>query len=157
MALSVDDMKAAYPLPLYNYRVEIGPDAIAFSEISGLAASYETYTFKESPVESGSPGPRSMTMPAQAEGTTLTLKKGVVRGVSVRSLYDWIATKKLNLIEKKDIFIRLCDEEGAPVVSWKVINAFPTKLEAPGFDASSNDAAIESMELAADGVMVEEA
>ena len=37
MALSKDDIKTAYPLPLYNYRVEIGPDSIAFSEVSGLA------------------------------------------------------------------------------------------------------------------------
>ena len=157
MALSKDDIKAAYPLPLYNYRVEIGPDSVAFSEVSGLAVSYETFTFKESPVESGAPGPRSMTMPAQPEATTLTLKKGVVRGASVEALYRWIGSKQLNLIEKKDIFIRLCDEKGDPAVSWKVINAFPTKLDAPGFDASSNDAAVETMELTADGVMIKEA
>jgi phage tail-like protein len=42
-------------------------------------------------------------------------------------------------------------------VSWKVINAFPTKLDAPTFSASSNDVAIESMELMADGVAVVQA
>jgi hypothetical protein len=35
---------------------------------------------------------------------------------------------QLNRVEKKDIFVRLCDETGA-VISWKVINAFPTKLD----------------------------
>lgn len=157
MALSTDDMKTAYPLPLYNYRVEIGSDAVAFSEVSGLSIGYETTTYKESPVESGSPGPRTMTMPAQPTATTITLKKGLVRGASVGALYSWIASKKLNLIEKKDIFVRLCDETGSPVISWKVINAFPTKLDAPGFDASSNDAAVESMELTAEGIQIEEA
>jgi phage tail-like protein len=156
MALSKDDIKTAYPLPVYNYRVEIGSDSIAFSEVSGLAASFETYTHKESPVESGAPGPRVMTMPAQSQAPTLTLKKGVVHGVSVQALYEWIGSKQLHLIEKKDIFIRLCDEAGDPLVSWKVINAFPTKLEAPGFDATSNDAAVESMELTADSVVIEE-
>ena len=156
MALSKDDIKASYPLPVYNYRVEIGSDSIAFSEVSGLSISYETFTFKESPTESGSAGPRTMTMPAQPTGTTLTLSKGVVRDVSVRVLYDWISSTQLNLIEKKDIAIRLCDENGDPVISWRVLNAFPTKLDAPGFDAASNDAAIESMELAADAVIIEE-
>jgi len=52
--------------------------------------------------------------------------------------------------------VRLLDESGDPVISWKVINAFPTKLDAPTFDANSNDAAIESMELMADGVFIEE-
>jgi phage tail-like protein len=37
-----------------------------------------------------------------------------------------------------------------------VVNAFPTKLDAPTFDAKSNDAAIESMELAADFISIEE-
>jgi phage tail-like protein len=43
------------------------------------------------------------------------------------------------------------------VISWKVINAFPTKLDAPTFDASSNDVAIETMELRADNITIEEA
>lgn len=157
MAVSKEDIKTAYPLPVYNYRVEIGPDTVAFSEVSGLTMAYETSTFKESPVESGVPGPRVMNMPSQAQATNVTFKKGVVRGASVATLYGWIGSIQLNQVEKKDIFIRLCDESGAPVISWKVINAFPTKLEAPTFDANSNDVAVESMELMADGVVVEEA
>ena len=75
MALSKDDIKNAYPLPVYNYKVEIGSDTVAFSEVSGLNVSYETTTYKESPIESGSPGPRLMNMPAQAPAATVTLKK----------------------------------------------------------------------------------
>ncbi len=156
MALSKEEIKSAYPLPVYNYKVEIGPDSVAFTEVTGLSVAYDTYTFKESPVESGAPGPRVMTMPAQAQAVKLTLKKGVVRGASVAALYGWIGSKQLNLIEKKDVFIRLCDENGEPVISWKVVNAFPTKLDAPGFNATSNDAALESMELIADSLAVEE-
>ena len=55
MALTKDEIKAAYPLPAYNYKVEIGSDTVAFSEVSGLSISHETTTYKESPVESGSP------------------------------------------------------------------------------------------------------
>lgn len=157
MALSKDDMKAAYPLPAYNYRVEIGGEAVAFSEVGGLSIGHETTTYKESPVESGSAGPRTMIMPGQTSTATLTLKKGIVRGKSVPTLFGWINSKQANLIEKKDIFVRLCDEEGAPVISWKVINAFPTKLDAPAFSASSTDVAVESMELTADLIQIEEA
>jgi hypothetical protein len=53
MALTTDDIRTDYPLPLYNYRVEIGSDAVAFSEVSGLNIAFETITFKESPVASG--------------------------------------------------------------------------------------------------------
>ncbi len=157
MATTKDDIKAAYPLPVYNYRVEINGDSVAFSEVSGLSISYETTTYKESPTESGAPGPRVMHMPAQGGSASVTLKKGLVSGASVPVLYDWINSTQTNQIEKKDIFIRLCDEAGAPLVSWSVSNAFPTKLDAPTFGADSNDVAIESMELMADSISIAEA
>ncbi len=157
MPLSKEEIKTAYPLPAYNYKVDIGDATVAFSEVSGLAVGYETSTYKESPVESGAPGPRVMIMPAQSTAPTVTLKKGVVKGVSVPVLYDWISTTQINQIEKKDLFVRLLDEKGDAVISWKVTNAFPTKLDAPSFTADSNDVAIESMELTADAVTLEEA
>ena len=96
-------------------------------------------------------------MPGQHKETTVTLKKGVVRAASVANLYRWISGIAVNQIEKKDIVVRLCDEQGNPVISWKVVNAFPIKLDAPAFDSKSNDIAVEAMELRADRVMIEEA
>jgi phage tail-like protein len=156
MALSKDEIKAAYPLPVYNYRVEIAGTTVAFSEVSGLGISYDVSTYKESQVESGIPGPRVMRMPAQQTDVKITLKKGAVRGSSVATLFKWINDTQINQNNKKDIYVRLCDEKGDAVISWKVINAFPTKLTAPTFDAKSNDAAIETMELVGDGVSIEE-
>ena len=154
MALSRDQIRTTYPLPVYNYRVEIDGRAISFSEVSGLSVSHDTTTYVESPTSGV--GPRTMHMPAQRKSATVTLKKGVVTGISVPTLFGWINSIALNRVDKKDIFVRLCDETGAAVVSWKVLNAFPTKLDAPTFTASSNDVAIESMELMADYVSVEQ-
>lgn len=157
MAVTADDIKTAYPLPVYNYKVEIGGESAAFSEVSGLNVGFETTTYKECPTESGSPGPRIFYMPAQRTAANVSLKKGLVKGVSVPMLYDWIKTTQTNQVEKKDVIVRLCDESGDAVISWKVLNAFPTKLDAPTFDANSNDVAVESMELMADAVEMEEA
>jgi len=157
MAVTAADIKQAFPLPVYNYRVEIGPDAVAFSEVTGLSIAYEVATFKESQTESGIAGPRVYYMPGQHKETTVTLKKGIVRTASVANLYKWISGIALNQIEKKDVVVRLCDEQGAPVISWKVVNAFPVKLDAPGFDSKSNDVAVETMELRGDRITIEEA
>lgn len=156
MAVSKETIQTDYPLPVYNYRVEIGGETVAFTEVSGLSIQYESTLYKESPTASGAPGPRVLQMPAQRTPPTITLKKGIVRKTSIKVLYDWIKTVQINQIEKKDIFVRLCDEKGEPVISWKVSNAFPVKLDAPTFDAKSNDAAIQSMELKADFVTLEE-
>lgn len=156
MAVTKATIQTDYPLPVYNYRVEINGEAVAFSEVTGLSIGFETTVYKESPTASGAPGPRMMQMPAQATQPTISLKKGLVRKSSIKHLYDWIRTVQINQIEKKDVFVRLCDENGAAVVSWKINNAFPTKLDAPSFDAKSNDVAIESMELKADFITLEE-
>jgi phage tail-like protein len=157
MAVSAQDIRQTYPLPVYNYRVEIAGDAIGFSEVSGLNIGHEVTTYKESATGGGGPGPRVLHMPGQPTSPNITLKKGIVRGQSVATLYRWIDSIKLNQVDKKDIFIRLCDETGAPVISWRVINAFPVKLDAPSFDSKSNDVAVESMELRADRVSIDEA
>ena len=136
MALSKSEIKTAYPLPSYNYRVEIAGAAVGFSEVSGLSIKRDTTTYKESPTAGGAPGPVVMHMPAQASSVTITMKKGVVTGVSVATLYAWINTIALNRVVKKDIMIRLCDENGVAVITWKVLNAFPTQLDAPAFSAS---------------------
>jgi phage tail-like protein len=155
MALTKDQIKTTYPLPVYNYKVEIDGNTVGFSEVSGLSVGFGTTTYVESPVSGV--GPRTLYMPSQPKPVTVTLKKGVVTGISVPTLFAWINSIQLNRVDKKDIYVRLCDETGAAVVSWKVINAFPTKLDAPSFTASSNDAAVESMELMADRVVVEQA
>ncbi len=157
MALSTSEIKAAYPLPVYNFRVEIAGTAVSFSEVSGLSISVETTTYKESPTESGKLGPVVMHMPAQAAAVNVSLKKGLVRKTSVATLYAWLKSTQINQVEKKDIYVRLLDETGTTSISWKIVNAFPTKLDVPSFDATSNEVAIESMDLMADRILIEEA
>ena len=125
MAVTPQEIKDTYPLPLWNYKVEIGSDTVAFSEVSGLDIAYETTTYKESPTTSGTPGPRVMHMPAQGTPANITMRKGVGRERSVAALYSWISTIQINPVEKKDVFIRLCDDNGDAVISWKVTNASP--------------------------------
>jgi phage tail-like protein len=155
MAYTKEQIKQNYPLPVYNYRVEIAGEPIAFSNVSGLNIEVGTHVYKESPV-GATAGPVVMRMPAQLADLKITLKKGLVRKKSLPVLYAWISTVQVNQIDKKDILIHLLDEAGSPVITWNVLNAFPVKLEAPTFDATSNDAAIESMELMADNILVSE-
>lgn len=155
MPTSIKEIRDSYPLPSYNYRVDIGTTTMSFSEVTGLSMAFEVTTYKESRVEPNIPGPVLMQMPAQPTPPTITLKRGVVRSDRLIALKDWVDTIKMHTVEKRDVTISLCDEGGAAVILWKVFNAFPKKLDAPSFTANSNDAAIESMELAADRVTME--
>ncbi|MCB0376501.1 MAG: phage tail protein [Sinomicrobium sp.] len=156
MALSKQDIKNNYPLPVYNYKVDVGGETLAFSEVSGLSMGYETITYKESKIDGGV-GPVVMQMPGQETQSSISLRKGYVKTKNIKVFYNWLNSIALNQVEKKNITVSLCDETGAPVVVWTVIDAFPTKLDAPGFSADSNEVAIESMELAALKITMEEA
>ena len=156
MSLSKEDIKNSYPLPIYNYKVDVEGETIAFSEVSGLSMGYETITYKESKTDGGA-GPAVMQMPGQETQPSISLRKGYVKTKNIKVFYDWISSIALNQVEKKNITVSLCDETGAPVVTWTVIDAFPTKLDAPNLDANSSEVAIESMELTALKVTMEEA
>ncbi len=146
MATSTNAIRDKFPLPVYNYRVTIGTEAHGFSEVSGLTIQYEAITYKhglswrEGPVQ----------MPGMSGEIKVTLKRGLVRARSM--MLKWLENSRLHNVEKRDLTIDLCDEQGIPVVSWKVINAFPLKLEAPSLSSDSNELAIESLELLASGI-----
>lgn len=151
MPTTKEDIKNKYPIPVFHYNVEIdGIDAIAFSEVSGLSIEHETITYKDG--LSCKEGPKHM--PGLSTPVKLTMKKGIIKSDS--KLYEWVTSINLTTVNKKNITISLMDESGDnPVVSWKVFEAFPTKLEAPSFNATSNEVAIESMELMANDLKLE--
>ncbi|NEP33584.1 MULTISPECIES: phage tail protein [unclassified Moorena] len=149
MADTVEQIKNTYPIPVFYYRVTIaGDNSYAFSEVSGLSIEYETITYRDG--LSYKEGAKYM--PGLDTPINLTLQKGIVRQDSY--LFDWFNTINLNTVEKRDLTIELLDESGEPVVSWEVINAFPKKLDAPSFNATSNEVAIESLELMANTLKV---
>ena len=49
----------------------------------------------------------------------------------------------------------MLDDEHNTVVSWKVLNAFPSKVDYGTLDAKSNDVAIQQLDLAIEGFSVE--
>ena len=144
MPTSVEDIKNKYPIPVFYYRVTIdGNDAIAFSEVSGLSIQYETITYRDG--LSYRDGPKHM--PGLDSPINLTLQKGIVKADSY--LLDWFKSIQLNTVDKRDVRIDLLNEVGEATVSWTVRDAFPTKLDAPSLSASSNEVAIETLELMA--------
>ena len=150
MSKSSAAVKLTYPLPVYNYRVTILdnhiPYVLGFSEVSGLGVSYEPITYKH--------GLSFLTgdkiIPGMRQPIKLTLKKGLtVYGDFLQAWFNRCYLQPWLPSSKCDIVVDLCDELGLPVIRWKLIQALPTKLEAPTLTASSNEVAIASMELLA--------
>lgn len=134
---------------VYHFQVQWGGTRTGFSEISGLDIEIETISFREgsSPVDS------ERKMPGLRKFSNITLKRGLVKGDN--EFFEWINTKQMGTIEKRDLVISLLDEQHQPAVTWKVKNAFPVKYTGPVLTANSSEIAIESLEITHEGIAVE--
>ena len=57
---------------------------------------------------------------------------------------------------KVDGRITMFDRQGTRVALWEFTNGFPVKWEGPEFDASKNEVAIETIEIAHEGLTMSE-
>lgn len=144
MAQTKDVQKQFYPLPAYNFRVRIDETVMSFAEVSGIGAEYDKVTYRHG--LSFCEG-EVITTFYYNSFITVTLKRGVVLGANPLYFYDWLKQGDL-----RSIVVSLCSETGDPVISWEIAKAVPVKLQAPAFDAKTNEASIESVELAARSV-----
>ena len=91
-------------------------------------------------------------MPGIPKYGNITLKRGIFKGDN--GFADWMAEINMNTVTRRDVTIALLDEEHNPVMVWKAKGAFPTKVEGPGLKATGNEVAIESIEIAHEGLSI---
>jgi phage tail-like protein len=139
----------SYPLPTFHFVVNWGGVNVGFSEVTGLNIENQVIEYRDG----ATPEFSVRKMPGLQKFGNITLKRGIMK--SDNQYYEWLDTVKMNTIERRDITISLLDENHAPVMTWKVKNAFPSKLEGASLKASGNEVAIESMEVAHEGLVVE--
>lgn len=136
---------ATYPHGKFRYKVEIdGLEAGGFSEASGFDASIDVIEYRE-----GDMVQTPMKIPGLKKYGNITLKQGVADSMV---MYEWMIAGVEGEVERKTITITILDETESPAASWQVINAWPAKYTAPDFNATSSEIAIESIEIAHEGM-----
>ena len=136
---------ATYPHGKFRYKVEIdGLEAGGFSEASGFDASIDVIEYRE-----GDMVQTPMKVPGLKKYGNITLKQGVADSMV---MYEWMIAGVEGEVERKTITITILDETETAAASWQVINAWPTKYTAPDFNATSSEIAIESIEIAHEGM-----
>jgi phage tail-like protein len=140
---------ANYPLPKFHFRVEWGGSRIGFTEVTGLNLETEVIEYRDG----SSPEYNKIKMPGLRKFGNITLKRGTF--ANDNEYYAWFNTVNLNQIERRDVTISLLNENHEPVVVWKVKNAFPIKIQSPDLKSDANEAAIESLEIAHEGLTIQ--
>ncbi len=134
------------PYRNFRFRLEIdGLDAGSFSEVSGFDASIDVVEYRAG----DDPAITPTKLPGLVKYGNITLKWGAAETMV---LYDWLIDITEGTIEKKTVTLTALDEEGSPAVSWRCINAWPVKYTAPDFNGTASEIAIETIELAHEGM-----
>jgi phage tail-like protein len=133
----------------YHFSADWGGARIGFTEVSGLDIEIEAVSFREG----SSPEDTFRKIPGLRKFSDITLKREIVKGDN--DFFNWINTKQIGVIERRDITIRLLDETHQPVVVWKVRNAFPVNYYGPILNANDGGLAMETLVLTHEGISVE--
>jgi phage tail-like protein len=142
-----EDKQTIWPLPQFYFVVKFGDGNEAkFQEVTGLDTENRPIEFRHG----DNPVFAPIKMPGLHKVGDVTLRRGVVAVDS--DFWDWFNEIKLNTVKRRTVVIKLLDETGAPKMVWTLNNAWPTKITGTDLKAEGNEVAIETLELAHEGI-----
>jgi phage tail-like protein len=130
------------PFRGYNFRLELGTANVAsFRECSGLSATTDSVEYRE-----GTDIPLSVRkIPGLRKfSTNITLKRGLTPN---KDLWNWYKNVLNGVPDRRNGAIVLQDEQHNDMLRWNFENAWICKWEGPTMNATSNDVAVESIEI----------
>ena len=133
------------PYRAYNFRVELdGITRAGFREVSGLDSSQDPVAYRE-----GTDPLTERKLTGLVKYSNISCKWGMTDDAE---LWEWRKKAMDGKVERKNGSIVLMDDTGAEKLRWNFANAWPSKWTGPSFNATGNEAAIETLEIAHEGV-----
>jgi len=127
-------------------------------EIDGISqASFSECTIPDissDPIEyrTGDDPPTQRKIPGLIKYSNLVLKFGITDSLDIYNWYkEAILDSKYNS-SRKNVSVVLMNEENKETNRWDFINCLPTKYDAPDLKAGGNEIAIETLEIAHEGM-----
>lgn len=140
-------MAQEYPIPRFQFQVDWGGAKLSFAEVTGLVMEREKIEYRHSDSKDFS----KVAMPGLVKNGNITLKRGKFEGdFDYNSWLDEVANDRVN--GRRDVTIRLLNEKHTPVAAWTALRCFPVKVTAPDLKSDANETAVESIEIAHEGL-----
>lgn len=129
----------------FNFLVEIdGLTRAGFRECSGLATTQDPVEYRE-----GNDELTSHKLPGLNKYSNISLKWGITDDAE---FWDWRKKAMDGEVERKNGSIVLRNDAGEEKLRWNFKEAWPTGWTGPNLNATSNEVAIESLDIAHEGV-----
>ena len=134
-----------YPPVSFHFKVEVlglaaNDNDVRFTEVSGLSVEMGTEEIPE-----GGENRFLQKFPTRAKYPELILKRGLLVNSEI---VTWIreCLEDYN-IQPKNLYIKLLNDEHQPLLTWRIVNAYPTKWVVSDFNASSNTVVVETLQF----------
>ena len=117
-----------------------------FTEVSGLEMQMEVMEYEE-----GGNNGFVHHLPGRTKIGRLTLKRGMTCS---NDFLNWQMQIASGDIKRRNVSVAVFAASGEELVRWNFDNAYPVKWSGPAFDASGSAVAVETLELAHDGMKI---
>lgn len=150
--------KGDYPIPKFHFMVEWGEGfRVGFTEVSGLDFETEVIEYREG----SSKKYNKSKQPGLTKYSDITLKRGTFEGDLDyfnlwKETYYFQEGNKTGSKYRRSIIIKLLNENHEPILIWKLENAWAKKIQSTDLKADANEVAIETMEIAHEGLTLSE-
>ena len=136
------------PYKAFNFLVEIdGVQSAGFTECTGLSTETDVIEYREGSERGG-----IRKIPGLSKFANIVLKRGLTRS---RDLWNWRKVIMDGGIDRRSGVIVVLGDDHAPVARFRFRDGWPSKWEGPKFNAKSSEIAIETLEIAHEGLEVE--
>ena len=133
----------------------MGSIAVRFAEVTGIDAGIEIETYHE-----GGRNTQPLRFVRWGQFSNLVFRRGVTAD---SALWDWYAAVQflpgpelrqhgLVLLQAGSAATALPGIGGQPIAAWLFLNGLPERLTGPGLHAQRNEIAIETLEIAHEGL-----
>jgi phage tail-like protein len=134
------------PYGQFNFQVEIdGVTVAGFSEVSGLTT--DTNIIEDREGDENQLTVRKL--PGLMKYNNIVLKRGYTADIK---LWNWRKAVINGQTQRTTGVITLLDESRAPALRWTFREGWPSKWEGPPLNAKTSEVAIETLEIAHEGL-----
>jgi phage tail-like protein len=138
------------PYKNFNFVVEIdGISIAAFCEVSGLVSETEVIEYRNGSDKTST----VRKLPGLTRYANIVLKRGVTQD---DQLWLWRKAIEQGTPDRRSGAIVLLDDERNPVRRWRFSEGWITKFDGPDLNAKGNDVAIETIEIAHEGLTIDD-
>ena len=133
----------------HHFQVDWGGDRIGCMEVSGLGIELDVVAYRDGASRDNA----ASLLPGQRHFSPIVLRRAIVQGDN--GFFEWINSARFEQVERRDVTVSLLNESHEPIVTWRIVRAFPSRLDYATLHAQGSGLATESLTLVHEGLVVE--